>query len=208
MTTLALLSQGVLLGLSAGAAPGPLLALVVSQTVRHGAAEGVKAALAPLVTDLPIILGVTFLLSRVADARGILGTVTVAGAAFVAFLAWESFRAPPLPTGVEAGEARSVSRGAAVNALSPHPYLFWAAVGGPLLVRAWSEDRPGAAAFLAGFYVCLVGSKVAVALLVGQTRRFLTGRLYRGILRGLGALLLLFSGRLLWDGVALLASRH
>ncbi|MDY6953588.1 MAG: LysE family translocator, partial [Thermodesulfobacteriota bacterium] len=53
MDTLAI---GIVLGLSAGFAPGPLLALVISQTLRHNAVEGLKVALAPLVTDLPIIL--------------------------------------------------------------------------------------------------------------------------------------------------------
>jgi threonine/homoserine/homoserine lactone efflux protein len=97
-----------------------------------------------------------------------------------------------------------VLRGAAVNALSPHPYLFWAAVGGPIVVRTWPGNRPGTVCFLAGFYVFLVGSKVGIAVLVGQTRRFVAGRLYRGAMRAIGVLLLAFSVRLLVEGVALL----
>src|SRR6266550_2327590 len=41
------LASGVLLGLSAGLSPGPMLA----QTLRHGAREGCKIARAPLVTQ-------------------------------------------------------------------------------------------------------------------------------------------------------------
>jgi threonine/homoserine/homoserine lactone efflux protein len=36
------LVSGVLLGLCCGLAPGPLLALVLAQTLRHGAREGCK----------------------------------------------------------------------------------------------------------------------------------------------------------------------
>ncbi|MGD0905110.1 MAG: hypothetical protein ABR924_19595 [Terracidiphilus sp.] len=48
------LVSGVLLGLFCGLAPGPLLALVLAQTLRHGAREGRKIALSPLVTDAPV----------------------------------------------------------------------------------------------------------------------------------------------------------
>jgi threonine/homoserine/homoserine lactone efflux protein len=49
-------ASGVLLGLSAGLSPGPMLALVLAQTLRRGPREGCKIALTPLVTDPPIIL--------------------------------------------------------------------------------------------------------------------------------------------------------
>ncbi|MDH3383440.1 MAG: LysE family translocator, partial [Deltaproteobacteria bacterium] len=58
------LGAGIVLGLSAGFSPGPLLAMVLSQTIRHGAREGIKIAAAPLLTDLPIILVSTFLLAK------------------------------------------------------------------------------------------------------------------------------------------------
>ena len=46
---------GVVFGLAAGLMPGPLLALVIQQTLRHGPGEGIKVAAAPLLTDLPIV---------------------------------------------------------------------------------------------------------------------------------------------------------
>ena len=53
---MALVSAGLVYGLSAGFSPGPLMALVISQTLKHGIREGAKVAVAPLITDLPIIL--------------------------------------------------------------------------------------------------------------------------------------------------------
>ena len=60
------LASGVLLGLSAGLSPGPMLALVLAQTLRHGSREGCKIALTPLVTDPPIILVTLALASKLA----------------------------------------------------------------------------------------------------------------------------------------------
>lgn len=61
------LASGVLLGLSAGLAPGPILALVLAQTLRHGSREGCKIALTPLITDPPIILVALAMASKLAE---------------------------------------------------------------------------------------------------------------------------------------------
>jgi threonine/homoserine/homoserine lactone efflux protein len=48
---LSFLTTGTILGLSAGFAPGPLLALVVSETLQHDMKAGVKVALAPILQN-------------------------------------------------------------------------------------------------------------------------------------------------------------
>jgi len=69
---IAFLSAGVGLGLYAGFSPGPLLALIIAQTIRHGPKEGVKVAFAPIITDFPIILISTFLLVYLSNYKWIL----------------------------------------------------------------------------------------------------------------------------------------
>lgn len=58
------LTTGAILGLSAGIAPGPLLALVISETLRHGMKAGVKVALAPIISDLPIVALTLYILAK------------------------------------------------------------------------------------------------------------------------------------------------
>ena len=200
---LELLGVGAALGLAAGLSPGPLLALVVSQTVRHGPREGLKVAAAPLITDAPIVLLSVLVISRL-ESDAVLGLIALAGGAFVAFLGVENLRTTRLV--VDGGERapRSWRQGATVNALSPHPYIFWATVGAPVLLSASSIGPAGPLAFLLGFYVCLVGSKVAVALAVGASRGTLTGGAYRWVMRALGAVLLVFAALLVREGLVLL----
>ena len=50
------LTIGAALGLSAGLAPGPLLTLVISETLQHGVKSGVKVALAPVIM-LAVMVG-------------------------------------------------------------------------------------------------------------------------------------------------------
>ncbi len=61
---------GILLGLSAGVAPGPLLTLVVSETLSGGVGAGVRVALSPLLSDLPIILFAVFFVFGSSDTAG------------------------------------------------------------------------------------------------------------------------------------------
>ncbi len=201
---LAYVSAALVLGLSAALSPGPLLALVIAQTLSHGWPEGAKVALAPLVTDFPIILVATLVLARLANSDPVLGVVSLLGGAFVLYLAYESFRTTSLDTAIRGAAPQSLRKGVLVNALSPHPYLFWLAVGAPTILRAADESLAAAVAFVLAFLGCLVGAKIVLAVLVGRSRRWVTGRAYGLVMRGLAALLVVFALYLVRDGLALL----
>ena len=198
------LVAGVVLGLSAGFLPGPLLTLVISHTLRHGIKEGIKIAIAPLVTDIPIVLIAVFVLTRLAHFQSILGSISLVGGIFVLYLAYDCFRTSRLDMNVQDAEPQSLGKGVLVNALNPHPYLFWVTVGAPMMIKAWKESPLMAIAFLTGFYVCLVGSKVFIATLAGTSRQLLIGRTYGYLMRILAVLLLLCASILFKEGLHLL----
>jgi threonine/homoserine/homoserine lactone efflux protein len=199
------LASGVLLGFSAGLFPGPMLALVLAQTIRHGSREGCKIALAPLVTDAPIILVTLLLASKLAELRPLLGIVSIAGAVFVLYLAWESFRPVRQEADAPAQRPRSWFKGIVTNLLNPHPWLFWLTVGAAILAKTIAQGWLVAAVFLFGFYLLLVGSKVMVAVLAGRSRNLLAGRAYRVVMRVLAVLLALFALLLVREGLKHLA---
>ncbi|MGD2038482.1 MAG: hypothetical protein PVH28_11395, partial [Desulfobacterales bacterium] len=57
--------------------------------------------------------------------------------------------------------------------------------------------------FVGSFLLCLVGSKVVLAIVVERSRWFLQGPVYIWVMRTLGALLLFFSFILFRDGLRL-----
>jgi threonine/homoserine/homoserine lactone efflux protein len=180
------------------------MAIVISQTLRHGVKEGVKVAAAPLITDLPIILVSTFVLSRLGNFRPVLGVISLAGGLFVAYLAWGTVGTRRLDVVIRDDEPNSLRSGALVNAFSPHPYLFWLTVGAPLVVRGWASGPVAALAFIAGFEACLVGAKIALAVVADRSKRFLDGAAYGYLMRILGILLFLCALMLLREGAHLL----
>ena len=192
------------LGLSAGFAPGPLLTLVLSQTLAHGPGEGVKVALAPILTDAPTILAAWLVLSRFAGTPTVLAVVALAGAALLCRYGWDCFKAPSPDAGNPDLAPRSVLRGVAANFANPHPYLFWATVGVPFLLETATAGAVPVIVFLAVFFASIIGAKVAAALVAGRFRRFLSSRAYRLLMAGLGLSLFYFAFCFARQGLALL----
>ena len=198
------LATGIILGLSAGFAPGPLLALVISETLQHDVKAGIKVALAPIITDLPIIVFTLFLLVKISGFHNILGLISIVGACFILYLGIKNIRTKGVQVDLNASTPKSLQKGILVNALSPHPYLFWFSVGGPTTIRAIDQSLPAAISFILSFYVLLVGSKIVLAILVGKSRSFLLGNTYIFTMRLLGLMLIIFAGFLLQDALQLL----
>jgi threonine/homoserine/homoserine lactone efflux protein len=198
------LTIGTILGLSAGLAPGPLLTLVISETLQHDIKAGVKVSLAPIVTDLPIILLTFFILSKLSGFHGILGIISLIGGFVLLFMGYESLRTKGVEMHAPAKQPSSLAKGIVANALNPHPYLFWMSVGAPAMSKALSVNIGALIAFIGSFYILLVGSKILLAVMVGKSKAFLTGKAYLYTLRFLGLALCLFAFVLFYDGLKLL----
>ena len=147
------LLMGSLLGLSAGMAPGPLLALVVSETLAHDIRAGIRVALAPLVSDLPIVLLTLFILSKLSGFQSVLGGISLVGGGVIFYMGVQGLLSSGVVLDMEKKAPRSLTKGVMVNFLSPHPYLFWISVGAPTMGRAMAVNI-GAAIFLWLVFIC------------------------------------------------------
>lgn len=201
---LSFLTTGIILGLSAGFAPGPLLALVISETMEHGVMAGVKVALAPILTDLPIIIIALFILAKLSSFHSVLGIISLIGALFIFFMGIENLRVKGVDLDTIKSSPKSFQKGIIANALSPYPYLFWLSVGGPTTIKAMDQSLLAPIFFIGSFYLLLVGVKIVLAVLVEKSRTFLLGQRYIFTMRLLGLVLIILSGFLFRDGLHLL----
>lgn len=191
-------------GLSGGLSPGPLLTLVVAETLTRGRSAGLAVAASPLITDGPIIAVTLLLLGRIESSEAALGILSIAGGLLlgsygVAGLGGVSVDADEVATG--RGVWNSLGKGVSVNLLNPSPYLFWLTIGTPMLLHARQSSLAAAIGFLVVFYLGLVGSKAILAVLVARSRSVLRGRAYIVIKRILATVLLVYAVLFIRSGV-------
>jgi threonine/homoserine/homoserine lactone efflux protein len=202
------LLSGFVLGFPNAAVPGPFQAYLLSQTMKNGWKRTLPVALAPLISDGPIIILVLFLLSQLGQQT--LGIIQCVGAVFVFYLAYGAYRSFRVvrdnPRGMEYRNPSNhgVLRGAVMNTLNPAPYIFWSVVGGPMLLEGFKSETGGGVAFLVGFYGALIGGFAILIWFFGTV-----GQLGSGVRKALGAVsaiaLFLFGMWQLTGGIRLLS---
>lgn len=197
------LLQGIGYGLAAAAQPGPFQTYIISQSLVKGWKKALPAALAPLVSDGPIITLCLLLLSQVPEwfqrFLYMAGGIFVLYLAFGTFKAWRGFDANI--TADESGTNQNIWQAALINALSPGPYIFWSLVTGPILMRGWRETPLHGFGFLAGFYVTLVSGLGLIILVFGIARGL--GPKVNRVLLGISAIALFCFGLYqLWLGLS------
>src|SRR5512141_1920702 len=111
--------EGIGYGFAAAVQPGPFQTYIISQTLTRGWKRTLPAALAPLVSDGPIIALCLLVLSQV--PLWFQRFLYMAGGLFILYLAYGAFRAwknfdSGLPS-TESGTHQSVLKAALMNAL-------------------------------------------------------------------------------------------
>jgi threonine/homoserine/homoserine lactone efflux protein len=163
--------QGATLALTAAIMPGPFQAFLLSRALSAGWRRTLPAALAPLVTDGPILA--MALLALTHTPAWFLQGLRIAGGFLILYLAkgvYELLKSAPrsLTQHSVGRHGRSLLDAVAINALNPNPYIFWGVVGGPLVLSGWRISPGVGAGFLAGFYGTFVASVgVQVILFAG-----------------------------------------
>lgn len=208
---LAFLVLGISFGLSASVNPGPSLTLGISRSLRDGARAGILVALAPLLTDAPIITAAALLVGSLPQT--VFGWLGVIGGSYIVSLGvrgWRDARRRQIDLAElsakrgsnDDGSWRSLFQAMIVNFLNPNPYLFWGTAGAPNLVKAYlAHGVIGGAAFIGGFYLMLVGVRITIAYIIGRNRNAFSPQLYQRILLGSSALLAILGGLLIRDGI-------
>jgi threonine/homoserine/homoserine lactone efflux protein len=198
------LTIGAIFGLTAGISPGPLLTLVITETLKHSKKEGIKVAIAPLITDLPIILVTIFIFSRISQYNILLGIISFLGGLYFAYLGYETMTSKGLDADLQIHKPESLKKGITANFLNPNPYIFWLTAGIPTAFKAYETGLFIAALFFFFFYLMLVGSKITIAFLVERSKTFLKNKVYRIIMKILGICLFAFSLYFFYDGIRML----
>ncbi len=195
---------GITYAFAAAVQPGPLQTYIISQTLEKGWRSTLPAAFAPIISDVPILILVLFLLSTTPDSfitvLRIVGGLFLLFLAFKAFKSWKEFDTEKSMSN-ESGQ-QTLFNAVLVNLLNPNPYLGWSLIMGPLFLEGWRIEQINGIALLAGFYGTMILTLSGIIMLFGLARKL--GTKVSKILIGLSSIaLLVFGIYQLWLGVLL-----
>jgi threonine/homoserine/homoserine lactone efflux protein len=164
------LLQGLGYGGAAAAQPGPFQAYLLSQTLKNGLRSTLVAALAPLMSDGPIVLLVLLVLTQMPD--WFVAALRFGGGFFLLFLAYKAYRSAREMTVTAVADLpnpkkQSIREAALMNMLSPNAYLFWSTIAGPIFLEGWRQAPSHGLAFMLGFYGALIGGFMSFVVLFG-----------------------------------------
>lgn len=178
--------SALIFGLTAGLKPGPLGIVVIQQTLEHGLKSGIRASLAPIITDGPIILAALVLLTQFKDISLFIGLLSLVGGLYLLWIALKIFKIQEINISKSLGKPKPLSTAIKVSLLSPNPYLFWFTVGGTYLAQGTTAES---ISFVVVSIGSLVFAKMAVAWVTSNFRELLDSKAYLWIMRFLGLLL-------------------
>nr|WP_315471896.1 LysE family transporter [uncultured Rhodoferax sp.] len=179
-------------GLAAGVKPGPLGVFVIQQTLAKGLLAGVRASLAPLITDGPIIIAALWFLSHFKSIQLFAAAMSLAGGIYLLWIGLKMFRVQDVALSAPLQSKRSFTTAVKLNFLNPGPYLFWFTVGGSYIIRGTSQE---VFVFISTSIGTLIGAKLAMAIIASRlfpalesSGYLLTMKLLAGTMMGFGLL--------------------
>src|SRR3989344_283639 len=110
---------GAVLGITWGFTPGPLFTLVISETLKYGPKEGIKVGIAPLLTDVPVIILSFFVVFALSNINFLLGIISVIGALVMIYYGYETITIKNIKFDLKNTKPRSIRKGVVTNYLNP-----------------------------------------------------------------------------------------
>lgn len=189
------------MGFAVASLPGPILVLIITETLRKGPRAGVLTMTAPLIIDALVMLPLALLLqASLVTREGVLGLGLV-GACLLVWLGLQSMRVNTgvLNPGSDNGtgwswrrsELPSFLKGVLTHLTNPYPYIYWGTVGVIFIRQGFEKNgTSGALLFPMGFWLGAGTLNLLVVYLVARGRRMLPSRLEPYLHRFSGVLLI------------------
>jgi threonine/homoserine/homoserine lactone efflux protein len=182
--------------------PGPFQAFLLYQSLSNGWRRTFPLVFVPLVSDIPVIVLVLFILERL--PHGLLMILQCGGGVFLLYLAVKAFKSW---RGIDAAKGQEDSadygfiKAVTMNLLNPNPYLGWSLVLGPVLIKSWNEAPQNGIVLLAGFYGTMIILTTGMIMLFASARNLGKGGSRAAMIISVTGLAV-FGVYQLWSGIS------
>jgi threonine/homoserine/homoserine lactone efflux protein len=194
--------------------PGPVSAAVVTEGARRGFRVGPLVSTGHALMELLMVGALALGMGQMLQVPLLAAGVGVLGGLFLLWMGgkmgWDAIRRrPQLPQpgqsdGVEASR-NLVGLGIATTVSNPFWYFWWVGAGGGYVLATQREGLVALAAFYLGHIAADYAWNTFLASVVGSGRRWLSDRIYQGLLVACGLFLIYTGLRFVWAGVAVVA---
>jgi threonine/homoserine/homoserine lactone efflux protein len=201
----ALFATSFVIALSGAMMPGPVLAMVLSETPRRGPFTGTKVIVGHFFLEVLLVAGLAFGLARVLHQPLVIGLIALAGGAMLLWMGQGLLRSSrwlTLAVQSSAPAGRNLVLAGITTSLSnPYWLLWWVTIGAGYVAMGLAHGLPGIVTFFAGHIAADFAWYTFVSLGLTVGRRFLSDRLYRGLVAVCGLALLYFGAAFVASGI-------
>ena len=183
---LTIFATSFVIALSGALMPGPLLTVTLSESARRGFYAGPLIVLGHGILELLLVFFLLLGLAPMFNNNLVIGGVGVVGAVVLIWMAIGMIRTLPSLSlqGTLPGKqgTHPVWAGILMSAANPYWTIWWLTIGLGYILYCWKLGPLGVLAFFLGHILADLAWYAAVSFTVAYGRRFMSDRVYRGII--------------------------
>ncbi|PKM85150.1 MAG: lysine transporter LysE [Firmicutes bacterium HGW-Firmicutes-11] len=206
-------TSALVLGFSGAMMPGSLLTYTIRQALANGPRAGFVIIFGHAVLELALLFLIFLGFDIVLQSREAQIGIGIVGGILLVYMGIDMIRnslANKVKIEMDSGGSDSKGlfvSGIVISAANPYFLLWWAIIGLGFVMRSHQMlGYFGVALFFFGHILADFIWYGLVSTVVGKTRKFIKEGPYRFLIVVLGAMLVFFGGRFLWDAVTTLIS--
>lgn len=209
MELLALFFQSFMVGFSGAMMPGPLLAVDIAETPRHGWQAGPILSTGHAVAEIAVVVVLSFGIAALAQNNTVANVIGVVGGIALILMGgsmgYETLKnrlSYEVDGADKSGSHRLAAKGITATLSNPYWFVWWATTGLAFLLKSQKFGWAGPVVFYFGHIMSDFVWYTAVSLLLWQGKRLLVGPGMK-ILMALCAAFLIYMGcTFIIDGVS------
>lgn len=196
---LSALALGAGFGVNGSVSPGPMMTLLVSETLTNGIKSSWRVAIASLISD-PIAIFVAILtLNAVPDWT--IGLIAFLGAAMLFRIAWGQLKTKATDFETQDRPRISLFDIWATNATNPNLWIYAFTVNGLLITQFWKKGGLAlTGTYVLAFYGTMIACNLTIAAILGSTRKLFSPKALVVVNRVLGVALILLAIGFVYTG--------
>ncbi len=196
------------IGFSGAMMPGPLLAVGIAETPRHGWQTGPIISLGHAIAEIFVVILLTMGVAAIADSPIVTRVIGVLGGAALLLMggsmAWDTLKRrinydPEAVT--DRGRHRLAGKGITATLSNPYWFVWWATIGLALLLKSQHMGVSGPIAFYFGHILSDFVWYTVVSILIWKGRRLIMGGGLKILILCCSLFLLYLGGSFIYDGM-------